>query len=53
MIHALWSGRKFSILGVSGAIFSYFKTFPEIKVITNIDGIEWQRNKWKGLSKIF
>ena len=55
MIHALWSGQKnFLILGVSGAIFfPILKLFPEIKVITNIDGIEWQRNKWKGLSKIF
>ena len=33
--------------------FSYFKTFSRDKSNYNIDGIEWQRNKWKGLSKIF
>jgi glycosyltransferase involved in cell wall biosynthesis len=25
----------------------------EVRVITNIDGIEWRRDKWKGLARLF
>lgn len=43
------------LLGVSGAfflpIFKFF--FPKIKIVTNIDGIEWKRNKWNLLAKKF
>ena len=55
MFHALISGNKnFLVLGVSGAIFfPFFRLFPKIKIITNLDGIEWQRRKWKGLAKYF
>ena len=43
------------LLGVSGAIFlPIFKLFfPKIKIVTNIDGIEWRRNKWNILIKRF
>lgn len=35
------------ILGVSGCIFlPVFKWFSKAKVITNIDGLEWKRDKW-------
>ncbi|ELB2846472.1 DUF1972 domain-containing protein [Vibrio alginolyticus] len=35
------------ILGVSGCIFlPFFKIFSKAKVITNIDGLEWKRDKW-------
>ncbi len=55
MLHALISGHKnFLILGVSGAIFfPILRLFPKVKIITNIDGIEWQRDKWKGFAKLF
>lgn len=55
IIHALFAGHKnFLILGVSGAIFlPILKLFPKIKIVTNIDGIEWRRDKWNGLAKVF
>lgn len=35
------------ILGVSGCIFlPFFKLFSKAKIVTNIDGLEWKRNKW-------
>lgn len=35
------------ILGVSGCIFlPIFKLFSKSKVVTNIDGLEWKRDKW-------
>ena len=35
------------ILGVSGCTFlPLFKKFSNSKVITNIDGLEWKRDKW-------
>lgn len=40
------------ILGVSGCIFlPIFKIFSRSKIITNIDGIEWKRDKWAGSPK--
>ena len=55
MLHALISGHKnFLILGVSGAVFlPILSRFPKVKIITNIDGIEWRREKWKGLARVF
>ena len=35
------------ILGVSGCLFlPLFKLFSSAKVVTNIDGLEWKRDKW-------
>lgn len=42
------------VLGVSGAIsLPFIRLISRAKVITNIDGIEWRREKWKGLAKTF
>ncbi|OCH58779.1 DUF1972 domain-containing protein [Vibrio splendidus] len=42
------------ILGVSGAIFlPFYKLFSRSKVITNIDGLEWKRDKWGQFTKRF
>jgi hypothetical protein len=42
------------ILGVSGSLFlPFIRLFYRGKIITNIDGIEWKRNKWNVLTKIF
>jgi glycosyltransferase involved in cell wall biosynthesis len=42
------------ILGVSGAIFiPFYKLFSRSKVVTNIDGLEWKRNKWNSFVKRF
>jgi len=55
MLHALVSGHKnFLILGVSGAVFfPILRCLPKVKIITNVDGIEWRRDKWQGVSKLF
>lgn len=55
LIHALYRGhRNFLVLGVSGAIFfPVVKLMPNIRLVCNIDGIEWKRAKWKGLAKMF
>ena len=55
MLHALISGHKnFLVLGISGAIFFPILTrFSKIKLITNIDGIEWKREKFNGIAKSF
>ncbi len=40
------------ILGVSGCSFlPFFKFFSKKRVIVNIDGMEWKREKWGGLAK--
>ncbi len=42
------------ILGVSGCIFLPFvKLFGKSKIIVNIDGLEWKRDKWNGFAKWF
>ncbi|RWX56615.1 DUF1972 domain-containing protein [Photobacterium chitinilyticum] len=42
------------ILGVSGCIFlPVFRLFSKSKIITNIDGLEWKREKWHPLAKKF
>jgi glycosyltransferase involved in cell wall biosynthesis len=42
------------LLGVSGAIaLPFLRLFSSVRIITNIDGLEWRRAKWKGLAKHF
>lgn len=42
------------LLGVSGAVMlPLVRAFFPVRVITNIDGIEWRREKWQGLAKQF
>lgn len=42
------------ILGVSGCVFlPIFKLLTSSKVVTNIDGLEWKRNKWNFLIRKF
>lgn len=54
IIHALFFADVLLILGVSGCLFlPLVKWFTNVKVITNIDGLEWRRNKWNGLAKSF
>lgn len=45
--------RKFLVLGVSGALFFPLIKFfyKDIFLATNIDGIEWKRNKWSVFTK--
>lgn len=40
------------LLGVSGALaLPLVRLISRARIITNIDGIEWKREKWKGLAK--
>lgn len=42
------------ILGVSGCLFlPFFRLFSSARVICNIDGLEWRRDKWSALAKSF
>lgn len=42
------------ILGVSGCVFlPIFKLFSKAKIVTNIDGLEWKRDKWGAFAKRF
>ncbi len=42
------------LLGVSGAIaLPVIRLFSNVRIVTNIDGIEWKREKWQGLAKRF
>ena len=42
------------LLGVSGAaILPLVRLVSRARIITNVDGIEWKRDKWRGLAKWF
>ncbi|QBG35288.1 DUF1972 domain-containing protein [Litorilituus sediminis] len=42
------------LLGVSGAIcLPFIKLFSKAKIVTNIDGLEWKRDKWHPLIQKF
>ncbi len=54
MIHAVVFCRVLLVLGVSGCIFlPFLKLIPNRKIIVNIDGLEWRRNKWGKFAKRF
>ncbi len=54
MIHALFFADVLIVLGVSGGIFiPVIKLFTRKKVIVNIDGLEWRRDKWSTPVKKF
>ena len=57
ILHGIFSGyRKFLILGTSGAIVIPVVRFliPSSRIVINIDGVEWRREKWQGfLAKRF
>lgn len=47
ILHALFYADRLLILGVSGCILLPFvRLFTRKKIIVNIDGLEWRRNKW-------
>jgi glycosyltransferase involved in cell wall biosynthesis len=57
-IISIYKAFKFAdtvlILGVSGCIaLPIFRLFGTTKVIVNIDGLEWKREKWGRFTKIF
>lgn len=61
MAHALYRRSDvLLVLGVSGAIampllrcVGWVTRMPRMKIVTNVDGIEWRRAKWRGLARHF
>jgi glycosyltransferase involved in cell wall biosynthesis len=54
ILHAFKKTDIYLILGVSGAIILPFvKLFSNKKIVTNIDGLEWKREKWNKPAKLF
>ncbi|WP_235838540.1 DUF1972 domain-containing protein [Cognaticolwellia aestuarii] len=55
LCHSVWKGSdNILLLGVSGAIcLPVIRLFSKVRIITNIDGLEWKRAKWSGLVKKF
>lgn len=55
LLHALFKRPDVVlILGVSGCVFlPFFRLFSKSKVVTNIDGLEWRREKWGKWPKRF
>lgn len=55
LFSAVWNRSDvILLLGVSGAIaLPLVRFFSSARIITNIDGIEWRREKWQGWAKRF
>lgn len=55
LLSAVWHRNDvILLLGVSGAIaLPLVRMFSSARIVTNIDGIEWRREKWRGLAKHF
>lgn len=51
ILHALWFADTLLVLGVPGAfIFPFVKFFTRKRIVVNIDGLEWSRQKWGWLA---
>ena len=54
ILHALFFADVILVLGVSGAwLFPLIKLFTSLKIVVSIDGIEWKRDKWSPLAKLY
>lgn len=54
ILHALFYADVLLILGVAGAwILPFVKLFTNKRIIISIDGIEWKRDKWSRLAKMY
>ncbi|KXS31018.1 MAG: Glycosyl transferase, group 1 [Candidatus Gallionella acididurans] len=55
LFSAVWNRSDvILLLGVSGAIaLPLIRLLSSARIVTNIDGIEWRRGKWKGWAKCF
>jgi glycosyltransferase involved in cell wall biosynthesis len=50
---ALRGHDRLLLLGVSGAAaLPILRLFSRVRIVTNIDGIEWKREKWQGLARL-
>lgn len=54
ILHALFYADTLLILGVSGGVvIPFVRWFTRKKIIVNIDGLEWRREKWGKRTKKF
>lgn len=54
IVEALKFSDTLLVLGVSGCvILPFVKLFSKKKIIVNIDGLEWKRDKWNKLARLF
>lgn len=55
LFSAAWRGSDvILLLGVSGAIMlPLVRLLSRARIVTNIDGVEWKREKWKGAARWF
>lgn len=54
ILHALFYADVLLILGVAGAwLLPLVRIFTNKKIIISIDGIEWKRDKWNMLAKMY
>lgn len=55
LLSAVWNRSDvILLLGVSGAIvLPLIRLLSSASIVTNIDGIEWRRQKWNGIAKWF
>lgn len=54
ILHALFYADVLLVLGVAGAwILPFIYLFTNKKIIVSIDGIEWKRDKWNPVAKLY
>jgi len=54
ILHALFFADVLIILGVAGAwLLPFVKLFTNKRIIISIDGIEWKRDKWNRVAKMY
>ena len=55
LVSAIWHRHDVILmLGVSGAVvLPLVRLFSSVRIVTNIDGIEWRREKWRGVARQF
>lgn len=54
ILHAVFFADVLLVLGVSGSIvLPVVKLLSNKKIIVNIDGLEWKRDKWNGFARNF
>jgi glycosyltransferase involved in cell wall biosynthesis len=54
ILHSLFYADVLLILGVAGAwMLPFVKLFTNKKIIISIDGIEWKRDKWNMIARIY
>lgn len=54
IVHSCFVAQSLLILGVSGClILPFIRLFVKKKIVVNIDGLEWKRDKWNKYAKRF